>query len=50
MLPQFRDTRFLLSGQTNFIFQAHPGFHVNSAQMAAQEKYLDAIKMTSATG
>ena len=27
MLPHFRDTRFWLSGQMNFIFQAHPGFH-----------------------
>src|SRR5260370_29473165 len=27
MLPHFKDTRFCLSGQTNFIFQAHPDFH-----------------------
>jgi len=27
MLPHFKDTRFWLSGQTNFIFQALPGFH-----------------------
>jgi high affinity Mn2+ porin len=27
MLPHFKDTRFWLSGQTNFIFQAHPDFH-----------------------
>src|SRR5271157_4115867 len=27
MLPHLRDTRFWLSGQMNFIFQAHPGFH-----------------------
>jgi high affinity Mn2+ porin len=27
MLPHFKDTRFWLSGQANFIFQAHPGFH-----------------------
>jgi high affinity Mn2+ porin len=27
MFPHFRDTRFWLSGQANFIFQAHPGFH-----------------------
>jgi hypothetical protein len=26
MFPHFRDTRFWLSGQANFIFQAHPGF------------------------
>jgi high affinity Mn2+ porin len=25
--PHFKDTRFWLSGQANFIFQAHPGFH-----------------------
>jgi hypothetical protein len=27
MLPHFRDDRFWLSGQMNFIFQAHPAFH-----------------------
>jgi high affinity Mn2+ porin len=27
MLPHFKDTRFWLSGQANFIFQAHPDFH-----------------------
>jgi len=26
-LPHFKSTRFWLSGQANFIFQAHPGFH-----------------------
>jgi high affinity Mn2+ porin len=26
MFPHFKDTRFWLSGQTNFIFQAHPDF------------------------
>ena len=26
MLPHFKDTRFWLSGQANFIFQAHPDF------------------------
>src|SRR6266481_8330127 len=26
MSPHFKDTRFWLSGQTNFIFEAHPGF------------------------
>jgi len=26
MLPHFRDTRFWLSGQANFIFQSHPDF------------------------
>ncbi len=29
MLPHFRDERFWLSGQANFIFQAHPGFHAD---------------------
>src|SRR6202048_2164963 len=27
MFPRFHDTRFWLSGQANFIFQTHPGFH-----------------------
>ncbi len=27
MLPHFKDTRFWLSGQANFIFQTHPDFH-----------------------
>ena len=27
MFPHFKDTRFWLSGQANFIFQTHPGFH-----------------------
>ncbi len=27
MFPHFSDTRFWLSGQANFIFQAHPPFH-----------------------
>jgi high affinity Mn2+ porin len=27
MLPHFRDTRFWLSGQANFISQTHPDFH-----------------------
>src|SRR6266576_6720441 len=27
MLPHFRDTRFWLSGQANFVFQTHPDFH-----------------------
>ena len=29
MFPHFKDSRFWLSGQTNFIFQAHPGFHAD---------------------
>jgi high affinity Mn2+ porin len=27
MVPHLKDTRFWLSGQTNFIFQTHPDFH-----------------------
>jgi high affinity Mn2+ porin len=27
MFPHFRDTRFWLSGQVNFIYQTHPEFH-----------------------
>jgi high affinity Mn2+ porin len=27
MFPHFRDTRLWVSGQANFIFQTHPGFH-----------------------
>jgi hypothetical protein len=27
MFPRLRDTRFWLSGQMNFVFQAHPPFH-----------------------
>src|ERR1035441_5285272 len=29
MFPHFKDSRFWLSGQANFIFQAHPGFHAD---------------------
>lgn len=29
MFPHFSDTRFWLSGQANFIFQAHPSFHAD---------------------
>src|SRR5437016_5512118 len=29
MLPHFGDKRFWMSGQMNFIFQAHPGFHAD---------------------
>src|SRR5271157_1405196 len=29
MLPHFKDTRFWLSGQANFIFQTHSGFHAD---------------------
>src|ERR1022692_3008705 len=29
MFPHFKDSRFWLSGQANFIFQAHPDFHAD---------------------
>src|SRR5215471_5466526 len=29
MFPHFRDSRFWLSGQMNFIFQSHPGYHAD---------------------
>jgi len=29
LFPHFKDTRFWLSGQTNFIFQTHPDFHAD---------------------
>jgi high affinity Mn2+ porin len=29
MFPHLKDTRFWLSGQANFIFQAHPDFHAD---------------------
>ena len=29
MFPHFKDTRFWLSGQANFIFQTHPAFHAD---------------------
>ncbi len=29
MFPHFKNTRFWLSGQMNFIFQAHPDFHAD---------------------
>src|SRR5580700_2715307 len=29
MFPHFKNTRFWLSGQANFIFQAHPEFHAD---------------------
>jgi len=29
MIPHFKDTRYWLSGQANFIFQTHPDFHAD---------------------
>jgi len=40
MLPHFHSTRFWLSGQANFIFQAHPGFHAPySGQNSLSPRY-----------
>src|SRR6202045_2106946 len=33
MFPHFKDTRFWLSGQANFIFQTHPDFHADYSGM-----------------
>ena len=42
MFPHFKDTRFWLSGQMNFIFQTHPPFHAaysgNNSLSAHYEK------------
>src|SRR6202522_1005259 len=40
MLPHFKDTRFWLSGQANFIFQTHPPFYaVYSGSHSLSPKY-----------
>ena len=40
MFPHFRDTRFWLSGQANFIFQTHPEFHAAySGKNSLNSKY-----------
>jgi high affinity Mn2+ porin len=41
MLPHFRDTRFWLSGQANFIFQAHPGFHADYSGLNSLSPHYD---------
>ena len=44
MFPRFRDTRFWLSGQANFIFQTHPPFHAPySGQNSLNPDYEKAI-------
>jgi len=53
MLPHIRDSRFWLSGQMNFIFQAHPGFHADySGQNSLSPHYEKATSrvMTLYTG
>jgi high affinity Mn2+ porin len=53
MLPHFKDTRFWLSGQMNFIFQAHPSFHADySGQNSLSTHYEKATSrvMTLYTG
>jgi hypothetical protein len=45
MFPHFRDTRFWLSGQANFIFQTHPTFF--AAYTGAHSLKLDYEKATS---
>ena len=53
MFPHFRDTRFWLSGQANFIFQAHPGFHADySGRNSLSQHYEKATSrvMTLYTG
>jgi high affinity Mn2+ porin len=53
MLPHFRDTRFWLSGQMNFIFQTHPGFHANYSGPNSLSPHYDKVTsrvMTLYTG
>jgi high affinity Mn2+ porin len=53
ILPHFKDTRFWLSGQANFIFQTHPPFHAPySGQNSLRPNYEKATSrvMTLYTG
>jgi hypothetical protein len=53
MLPHFKSSRFWLSGQMNFISQAHPGFHADySGPHSLRPHYEKAISrvMTLYTG
>lgn len=53
MFPHFKDTRFWLSGQANFIFQTHPDFHAAySGQNSLSPRYEKATSrvMTLYTG
>jgi len=44
MFPHSKDTRFWLSGQANFIFQTHPGFHaLYSGQNSLSPHYEKAV-------
>jgi len=44
MFTHFKSTRFWLSGQANFIFQAHPGFHARySGQNSLSPHYEKAL-------
>jgi len=53
MFPHFKDSRFWLSGQANFIFQTHPPFHADySGQHSLSPNYEKATSrvMTLYTG
>jgi high affinity Mn2+ porin len=53
MVPHFKNTRYWLSGQTNFIFQTHPDFHaVYSGKNSLSSHYEKATSrvMTLYTG
>ncbi|HET6176348.1 MAG TPA: carbohydrate porin [Candidatus Sulfotelmatobacter sp.] len=53
MFPHFKDTRFWLSGQANFIFQTHPDFHApHSGEHSLSPNYENATSrvMTLYTG
>jgi high affinity Mn2+ porin len=53
MFPHFKDTRFWLSGQANFIFQTHPPFHADySSEHSLNPNYEKATSrvMTLYTG
>jgi len=53
MLPHFRNSRFWLSGQMNFIFQTHPDFHADySGKNSLSPRYEKATSrvMTLYTG
>jgi high affinity Mn2+ porin len=41
MLPHFKDTRYWLSGQMNFIFQAHPDFYAAYSGPNSLSPYFD---------
>ncbi|MGC2514307.1 MAG: hypothetical protein WA383_07275, partial [Terriglobales bacterium] len=41
MFPHFKNSRVWLSGQTNFIFQAHPGFHADYSGLHSLSPHYD---------